>query len=101
MKPLHPRLVPSICDISAEFAKRLAAPGLPLRHRMARITRTELQEAVTGSTPPVVLEVLPRPYWRKHHLPGALSLPPDQLDSIRELVPDTSAELVVYCWDDT
>jgi rhodanese-related sulfurtransferase len=65
------------------------------------ISRDELREAISGATPPVLLEVLPRPYWRKHHLPGALSLPPDEVASIRELVPDTGTELVVYCWDDT
>lgn len=65
------------------------------------ISREELRKAIAGPAPPTVLEVLPRPYWRKHHLPGALNLPPDQVATVRELVPDPEAELVVYCWDDT
>jgi hypothetical protein len=64
------------------------------------ISRDELRQALAGATPPTILEVLPRPYWRKHHLPGALNLPPDRVESIRELVPDPATDLVLYCWDD-
>lgn len=65
------------------------------------ISRAELYDAIVSAAPPVVLEVLPRPYWRKHHLPAAINLPPDQVESVRELVPDVNTPMVVYCWDDT
>ena len=48
-----------------------------------------------------LFEVLPRMYWRKHHLPGARSLPLDELSTIATVVPDKRAEIVVYCWDFT
>jgi hypothetical protein len=39
-------------------------------------------------------------YWRKHHLPGAKSLPPDRVEELTpQLVPDRGAEVVLYCWD--
>jgi rhodanese-related sulfurtransferase len=41
-------------------------------------------------------------YWRKHHLPGARSLPLEDVEStIPGLVPDKRAEIVVYCWNFT
>ena len=41
-------------------------------------------------------------YWRKHHLPGARSLPLEDVEStITGLVPDKRAEIVVYCWNFT
>ena len=48
-----------------------------------------------------LFEVLAPMYFRKHHLPGAKNLPPDQVrERIAELVPDRRDEIVVYCWDD-
>ena len=41
-------------------------------------------------------------YWRKHHLPGAKSVPPSQVrELVPQLVPDKDAEIVLYCWDFT
>ena len=41
-------------------------------------------------------------YWRKHHLPGARSLPLEEVErTIATLVPDKRAEIVVYCWNFT
>lgn len=48
-----------------------------------------------------LFEVLPEPYYRKHHLPGALHIPPhDVLATVQRIAPDKSAEIVVYCWDE-
>jgi rhodanese-related sulfurtransferase len=65
-----------------------------------RIGRDELAAALAREHPPALFEVLPRGYWLKHHLPGALNAPPDQAASIiTARVPDRGAEIVVYCWD--
>ena len=67
---------------------------------VATIERAELQAALASATPPALFEVLPTGYWRKHHLPGAVSAPPDQAVAIiTAQVPDHDAEIVVYCWD--
>jgi len=40
-------------------------------------------------------------YYRKHHLPGAIHVPPsDVVATVERLVPDRAAEIVVYCWDE-
>ncbi len=67
---------------------------------VARIGREELAAKLAAPTPPALFEVLPRGYWRKHHLPGAVSAPPNEaVDIITAAVPDRRAEIVVYCWD--
>jgi rhodanese-related sulfurtransferase len=66
-----------------------------------RITMEELHAKIEGGDRFHLFEVLAPMYFRKHHLPGAVNLPPA---SVRELVPqlitDRRAEIVVYCWDD-
>ena len=66
------------------------------------ITRDELRQMIEGGNQFHLFEVLPRMYWRKHHLPGARSLPLEDVESmVPGLVPDKRAEIVVYCWNFT
>ena len=66
------------------------------------ISREELREKIEHGDPLYLFEVLPRMYWRKHHLPGARSLPLEELEStVAGIVPDKRAEIVVYCWNFT
>ncbi|NUO64990.1 MAG: hypothetical protein HOQ11_10110 [Gemmatimonadaceae bacterium] len=65
-----------------------------------RISREELKAKLESPNPPVLFEVLPVGYWKKNHLPGAISAPPDRAVAIISgAVPDRHAEIVVYCWD--
>lgn len=65
------------------------------------ISREELRQKIEGDKPFFLFEVLPIPYYRKHHLPGALHLPPNDVEaSMARLAPDKDAEIVLYCWDD-
>ena len=65
------------------------------------ITRDELRAKIERGDPFHLFEVLGRMYWRKHHLPGAVNVPPDDVTTlVPQLVPDKGAEIVVYCWDD-
>ena len=69
---------------------------------MATITRDELHQKITRGDQFALFEVLPTMYWRKHHLPGAKSVPPSQVQElVPQLVPDKDAEIVLYCWDFT
>ena len=81
----------------------MTQPPPPIVDRRApvpRIEREELVAALAREHPPALFEVLPTGYWRKHHLPGAVSAPPDQAVAIiTAQVPDHDAEIVVYCWD--
>lgn len=56
----------------------------------------QMQQLLASGVPSA--EVLPPSYWRSGHLPGAHSLPLEDLESRAvELFPDRSQALVVYC----
>ena len=66
------------------------------------ISREELYDKIIRGDEFHLFEVLPRMYWRRHHLPGAHSLPLEEVESVvPRLVPDKDAEIVLYCWDFT
>lgn len=61
------------------------------------IDREELRLAIDAGSV-VVLEALPRMYYEKAHLPGALNLPLDDIDALAPvLVPDKHQAIVTYC----
>lgn len=63
-----------------------------------QITRQELQTRLSASNRLILLEALPEKYYVDGHLPGALHMPHDQAAELAAgLVPDKSAEIVVYC----
>jgi rhodanese-related sulfurtransferase len=71
------------------------AKGSPLT---LRITRHDLLARLKSTSPPVLVEALGSPYWSDAHLPGALNVPPDEVDRLAPLLlPDLEAEIVVYC----
>ena len=62
---------------------------------MKLIDRSTLQQKLGRVT---LAEALPEKYWRDWHLPGARHLPHDQVRSLApSVLPDKSAEVVVYC----
>ena len=61
------------------------------------ISQKELQRRLHDSSLTIV-DVLPEASYVEAHVPGALSLPLEQLASrARQLLPDAAAEIVVYC----
>lgn len=61
------------------------------------ISREELQRRLHDSSLTIV-DVLPEASYVEAHVPGALSLPLEQLAGrARQLLPDPAAEIVVYC----
>lgn len=65
------------------------------------ITRDELRVKIDRGDPFLLFEVLPEPYYRKHHLPGAIHMPPNDVEgTAQRAAPDLDAEIVLYCWDD-
>jgi rhodanese-related sulfurtransferase len=67
----------------------------------ATISREELREKIERGEPFHLFEVLPEPYYRKHHLPGARHMAPTDVLGVAEReVPAKDAEIVLYCWDD-
>ncbi|HYC52000.1 MAG TPA: rhodanese-like domain-containing protein [Gemmatimonadaceae bacterium] len=65
------------------------------------ISRDELQQKIARREEFFLFEVLPEPYYRKHHLPGALHMPPNDVKAtIERVAPNRDAQIVTYCWDD-
>jgi rhodanese-related sulfurtransferase len=62
------------------------------------ITRDEVKAKMDRKEDFLLVEALPRPYYRHTHLPGAINLPPDQVQELAPaLLPDKAAEIIVYC----
>ena len=65
---------------------------------VTEITREELEAKLDRGEDVVLVEALPPMYYEDAHLPGAINMPHDQVDELAPaLLPDTSAEIVVYC----
>lgn len=69
---------------------------------MPKIITRQLLQARLAASAPVLLEALPAKYYEQGHLPGALHFPHDEARArAGDLVPDKTAEIVVYCASDT
>lgn len=67
---------------------------------MATITTISREELQRRLGEVQLVEALPSMYFRKAHLPGAVNIPPDQVDELApKLLPDHDAAVVVYCQD--
>jgi rhodanese-related sulfurtransferase len=65
---------------------------------VATISRDELKQQIDRHDPFKLVETLPEYMYRERHLPGAVNLPPNQLKELAaKLLPDKSADIVVYC----
>jgi molybdopterin/thiamine biosynthesis adenylyltransferase/rhodanese-related sulfurtransferase len=68
------------------------------RAEIDEITTPEAQQLLADGAPHVFVDVRPRDEWDEGHLPGALHLPRNNLESrVESLLPDKSQTLIVYC----
>lgn len=66
------------------------------------ITREELKGRIDRRERFVLVEALPEFMYSQGHLPGAINIPPPRVTELaRKLIPDRSAEIIVYCANDT
>lgn len=72
----------------------LAAAYLGDRSQVSTITRDELLARLERDEI-VIIDVRPEPEYAAGHLPGAVSVPPDQLNELDELPADR--DVVAYC----
>lgn len=62
------------------------------------VTRADLQARIAANPGLVLLEALPEKYFNDWRLPGARHFPHDRARELAAaVVPDKSAEIVVYC----
>ncbi len=59
--------------------------------------REELKAKMDRGDDFVLVDVLDEPYYRQSHLPGAINLPLESVGAAEEVLPDKSAEVIVYC----
>ena len=65
---------------------------------VATISRDELKLKIDRGQSFVLVETLPAASYHHAHLPGAINLPPDQVMQLASTVlPDKTADIVVYC----
>jgi rhodanese-related sulfurtransferase len=69
---------------------------------VATISRDELKLKIDRGEQFLLVETLPATAYHHAHLPGAISLPPDQVAQVAPtILPDKGAEIVVYCANPT
>jgi rhodanese-related sulfurtransferase len=62
------------------------------------ISRDEVQRLIASGEPVTLVEALGPAYYADAHLPGAINVPPDQVDRLAPvLLPHLAARVVVYC----
>jgi rhodanese-related sulfurtransferase len=62
------------------------------------ISSDELRRKIDGGERFVLVDALAPMSFAHSHLPGAINLPPERVDeSVAKRIPDTDAEIVVYC----
>jgi len=65
---------------------------------VATISRDELKGKIERGDKFRLVETLPPAAYEHAHLPGAINLPHDRVSELApKLLPDKSAEIVVYC----
>lgn len=66
------------------------------------ISREELKRKMDSRERFTLVETLPAMAYHGGHLPGAILLPPDQVSTLApKVLPDKSADIVVYCGSPT
>ena len=62
------------------------------------ISRDDLKKKIDNNDDFILVETLAKETYDHAHLPNALQLPPDRVAELApEILPDKSAEVVVYC----
>ncbi len=88
----------AVRDVAAEHVadiEELAAAYLGDRSQLETISRDELATRLDNDEV-VVVDVRPEPEYRAGHIPGAISLPVEEITDRLEQLPD-DAEVVAYC----
>jgi rhodanese-related sulfurtransferase len=70
----------------------------PQEMHVPTIARDALKKKIDRAEKFLLVETLSPASYAKGHLPGAINLPPDRLgDLAAQVLPDKTAEIVVYC----
>ena len=67
---------------------------------MENITREDLKKKIQRRDDFVLVEALSQKHYETSHLPGAINLPYEFVDEADKVLPDKSAEIIVYCMNE-
>ncbi len=90
------RPTPSAAPAASAPAAPTAAPGLALTSTVATLSVGKVRELLAGANPPVVFDTRDREVYDSGHVPGARSLPYDELETRLAEVPK-DRPVVLYC----
>lgn len=63
------------------------------------LTPQEVQQSIHSADDAVIIDVLPRGYFKKQHLPKAISIPEDEVPETVEKLFEKRRKLILYCYD--
>lgn len=62
------------------------------------ISRDDLKQKIDSGENFILVETLPKETFDHAHLPKAINIPPDRVRELApEMLPDKSADIIVYC----
>lgn len=64
---------------------------------LTTISADELETALDGEHPPVLIITLPRKAHEAKHVPGSVTVPVDDIDRVDTHVPNKNEPIMVYC----
>lgn len=64
---------------------------------MQRISAEDLYKRMRSDTQPVLINALSNDSYVAKHIPGSINIPSDDIERIKQVVPDKQQEIVVYC----
>lgn len=66
------------------------------------IEREDLRQSLQRADKPLLIEALPAGYYRPEHIPGAVNINYDEIETALDRLPaDRSRPIVTYCASDT
>ena len=63
------------------------------------LTAKQVHESLRSDDDAVIIDVLPKGYFKKQHLPKAINIPEEEVPEIVEKLFEKNRKLILYCYD--
>ena len=71
---------------------------MAVKTEIKTISREDLRRRMVSGDDMTIVETLDEAKFRQGHLPGAINIPPDKVQTLApKMLPDKDAEIIVYC----
>ncbi|CAN5688372.1 hypothetical protein BH24ACT22_BH24ACT22_20330 [soil metagenome] len=68
-----------------------------MSNEVATISREELREMIEDGDEFVLVDTLDGQFYEHSHLPGAISIPLEEIERAEDRIPDKNTDVIVYC----